>query len=125
MKKLKETEPNRKYLVEYNGNPVKSLKTTWWSTLVRAGIYETVKTKKGVRPLSPKKQARRLRLYDFRHKFASMLLSEGADLKATSELLGHSTPTTTIQVYYHLMERQKREAISRLKIPELTAQSDT
>jgi integrase len=100
VKALLRQDPARTYLVEYNGRPVGSLKTTWWNTLRRAGID------------------RRIRLYDFRHRYATVILSEGADMKAASELMGHSSTATTQAVYYHLQERQKRDAVNLLKIPE-------
>ena len=94
-------DPGRRFLIEYDLEPVTSLKTAWNSTKKRAGI------------------TRRLRLYDLRHWFASNILARGADLKATSELLGHSSPATTLNTYYHILERQKREAINFLEIPSL------
>ena len=120
---IKKKEPGRVFLIEYPrkpGKPVTSIKTAWWNTLRRAGIYkenvpEAVagQTKQIVRG-----QERRIRLYDLRHKFATMLLSSGADIKATSEILGHSNTSTTMTVYYHLMERQKRSAIDLIQIPD-------
>ncbi len=101
LKHLAETDPTRVYVVEYAGRQVGNMKTSWRSTLRRAGI------------------TRRLRLYDLRHWFASSLLSGGADLKATSELLGHASPNTTLSTYYHLLERQKRAAMDHLEIPNL------
>ena len=98
VKGLLRQDPDRAYLVEYNGHPVGSLKTAWWNTLRRAGI------------------TRRVRLYDFRHRYTSDILSQGADVKATSELLGHSSPSTTLNVYYHLQERSKRDAVNLLKV---------
>jgi integrase len=94
-------DPDRDYLIEYKGRPVKTLKTTWGTTLRRAGIE------------------RRLRLYDFRHYYATSILSDGADMKATSQLLGHSSPGITMKVYYHLKEHQQREAINHLQLPDL------
>ncbi len=101
IKSLVESEPKRKFLIEFEGKPVNSLKTAWHAAKKRAGV------------------TRRLRLYDLRHWFATNLLAGGADLKAASELLGHSSPTTTLKTYYHLIERQKREAINMLVPPPL------
>ncbi len=39
------------------------------------------------------------RVYDLRHTFASVLLSEGVPLLYVSNQLGHSKPTTTLQYY--------------------------
>ncbi len=57
---------------------------------------------------------RRLRPYDFRHAFASRILGGHADLKSTSELLGHSRPDTTIRVYQHTINDLHKDAIDRL-----------
>jgi integrase len=98
---LVEAEPGRTWLVEYGGRQVKSLKTAWWATLRRAGI------------------TRRLRPYDLRHWYGSSLLRGGADLKAVSELMGHSSPNLTLSTYYHLVEGQKRAALEHLQVPAL------
>lgn len=105
---LADSEPSRQFLVEYKGNPMGSLKTAWGHALKRAGI------------------TRRLRLYDLRHWYASTLLSGGADIKAASELMGHSSPALTLKTYYHLVENQKRQALNHLTIPSLDySQKDT
>ena len=93
---LIQREPDRQYLIEFKGKPVGSMKTTWKKTLKRAGIV------------------RRLRLYDLRHLYATSLLRAGADLKAVSELMGHSSTRVTGDIYYHLLEGQKRAALDRL-----------
>ncbi|RIX60584.1 site-specific integrase [Paenibacillus nanensis] len=43
----------------------------------------------------------KIRLHDLRHSFASILYAEGLDLKAISEVLGHSNVGTTIKIYTH------------------------
>lgn len=71
--------------------------------------WEIAKKKAGI--------TRRLRLYDLRHAMASMALRNGADLKAISELIGHSRPDTTLNTYQHVTREQHREAVD--KIPDL------
>jgi integrase len=53
-------------------------------------------------------------LHTLRHTFASMLFRKGADVKTVSELLGHADVRTTFNTYIHLIEEQKKSAISLL-----------
>lgn len=106
IKDLARQDPSRVWLVEYKGAQVGSLKTSWRAAKRRAGV------------------SRPLRLYDLRHWYATSLLSGGADLKAASELMGHSNPTTTMRTYYHLLDHQKRAAVTHLNVPDLSAPSD-
>lgn len=54
------------------------------------------------------------RFHDLRHMAASHLIESGADLAVVREILGHSTITTTVNLYGHLTERHKRAAIERI-----------
>jgi integrase len=101
LKTLAEAEPGRTWLIEYEGEPVTTMKTAWKATKRRAGI------------------SRRLRPYDLRHWYATKMLTGGADIKAASELMGHASPRTTLATYYHLMEGQKRAALDHLHVPDL------
>ena len=84
------------WLIEYRGRQVLNLKKSWHGALRRAGIQ------------------RRLRLYDLRHLYATTLIRAGADLKAVSELLGHASPQTTLRVYHHVMDAERRAALDKL-----------
>ena len=44
----------------------------------------------------------KIRIHDLRHSHASMLLNQHVNVAAISKRLGHSTPTTTLQVYAHV-----------------------
>ena len=57
---------------------------------------------------------RRLRPYDFRHKFATYLLQNNADLKSTSEMLGHTRTDTTTRIYQHTSVDRHAAAIKLL-----------
>lgn len=91
MKKIATTD----YLIEFNGKPITSCKTTFLKTVKKAGITYPV------------------RLYDIRHLFASTILANGGDLKAVSKLLGHASTVMTANTYYHELKGEKAVALSR------------
>jgi site-specific recombinase XerD len=64
------------------------------------GYIKQISFKKGYSP------------HTLRHTFASHLLSEGADLKAIKEMLGHSSLATT-QIYTHLTPKNVRDEYIR------------
>ena len=69
-------------------------------------------------------------LHSFRHLFASMLVNEGVDIVTVSGALGHSTVSTTSNIYCHLLENSQAkvsEAITNvLKIsPNDSSASDS
>jgi len=84
------------YIIRYNGLPVRSVKKTYGNAKRRAGI------------------TRRLPPYSFRHAFVTALLARSGNLKAVSEMAGHSRTSTTTMIYQHTDLDQARDAISRL-----------
>lgn len=56
----------------------------------------------------------KIRLHDLRHTFASILHSEGVDLKSISEALGHSDIGTTNKIYTHLFDKTHKETVSAM-----------
>lgn len=55
-----------------------------------------------------------VRFHDLRHTFATLLLEAGEEPKAIQELLGHSTYSTTMDIYAHVTKKGKVNAIKRL-----------
>jgi integrase len=49
--------------------------------------------------------AKTLRMHDLRHTFASLLISQGANVVFVSRQLGHASPAITLHVYAHLFDR--------------------
>jgi integrase len=54
------------------------------------------------------------RLYDLRHTFASLLLTQGAPITYVAAQLGHSKPTTTLQWYAHWLPTSRRTFVDAL-----------
>ena len=48
---------------------------------------------------------KKIRLHDFRHSHASILIGEGVDIVAVSKRLGHSNVSMTLKVYTHLLDK--------------------
>lgn len=55
-----------------------------------------------------------IRFHDLRHTFASILLETGQSMKMVQELLGHSTITTSMDLYAHVTKSAKNKAIESL-----------
>lgn len=50
------------------------------------------------------------RPHDMRHTFAFRLIRNGADVKVVQKMLGHSDPTTTLNIYYKLSDDEMWDA---------------
>ncbi len=59
-----------------------------------------------------KHQLRDHHFHTLRHTFATRCVEQGADAKTLSELLGHSSVKTTLQIYVHPSMEQKRRFLS-------------
>lgn len=56
-----------------------------------------------------------LRVYDLRHSFATILLSEGEHPKVVSEALGHVSVTLTLDVYSHVLPTMFENAAAKME----------
>lgn len=52
--------------------------------------------------------------HTLRHSFATRLMELGADVKTVSELLGHGSAKTTLDIYAHSLLEQRRSAVDKL-----------
>lgn len=50
-------------------------------------------------------------LHGLRHGFASILYSHNVDIKTAAYVLGHAQSSTTLEIYTHLMERDKLASV--------------
>jgi integrase len=57
----------------------------------------------------------RIRFHDLRHTYASLLIEQGENIKYIQSQLGHSSPTVTLNVYAHLMDKRNQESAHKLE----------
>ena len=55
-----------------------------------------------------------LGIHTLRHTFASLLIKKGVDIKIVSDILGHKDVSFTYNIYVHILEEQKVQAMSLL-----------
>jgi integrase len=55
-----------------------------------------------------------IKFHDMRHSCASWLLYNGVDLKIIQEILGHASFSTTADLYSHIVQEKKKEALENL-----------
>ena len=55
-----------------------------------------------------------IRFHDLRHTFASLLLEAGESPKIIQELLGHTSITTTMDIYTHISKQSKIKTVKAL-----------
>ena len=57
----------------------------------------------------------KLNVHSLRHTNASLLIANGADVATVAGLLGHSQVSTTLDIYTHAFDKNKREASRQLQ----------
>ncbi len=87
------------YIITFKGKPVKRLQSSFETALKRAGIKK------------------RVRLYDLRHMYGTLMAKNKADIFALQKLMGHSDIQTTQQYLHHADELKKDAVVNCL--PEL------
>ncbi|MFQ5575350.1 MAG: tyrosine-type recombinase/integrase, partial [Terriglobia bacterium] len=58
---------------------------------------------------------RRVSLHSLRHSYATTLLSQGENIRFVSAQLGHSSVSTTLNLYSHSLPAEGRLAMKRLE----------
>ena len=53
--------------------------------------------------------------HQLRHQFATFLYDAGVDVKSAQRILGHTDVSTTMNIYTHLSESKKEEAVNKIE----------
>ncbi|MCI9397865.1 MAG: site-specific integrase [Lachnospiraceae bacterium] len=56
-----------------------------------------------------------IRFHDLRHTFATLLIESDVSMKVVQELLGHSSITTSMDIYTHVSDAKKEQALACLR----------
>ena len=65
-----------------------------------------------------------LNVHSLRHTAASLFIASGTDVGTVAGLLGHSQPSTTLDIYTHAFDKNKKAANARLNCPPFVRQYD-
>lgn len=60
-------------------------------------------------------QIKGLNFHCLRHTFATRCIENGGDYKSVSEILGHTTINTTLNMYVHPQEKEKRRCVELVR----------
>ena len=64
---------------------------------------------------SEKAKIKKIRIHDFRHSHASLLINIGVPVKQISERLGHDDVTITLSTYAHMYKEKEDELMQKLE----------
>ncbi len=67
----------------------------------------------GLHPLLRRAKLRQVDMHSLRHSFASALINNRAPVTEVSALLGHSMPTTTMNIYSHWFKEEQTGAVAK------------
>jgi integrase len=70
--------------------------------------------KKANEKLDNDKKINNIRIHDFRHSCASLLISKGANISLVSKYLGHSNISTTLNTYTHMFKSEFDDIVKEL-----------
>jgi integrase len=118
-------------LLAFVVNELRRLKLEQAEELLRVGVRQSSDTlvcaRRDGEPLQPQslthefprflarlKDFPRVRFHDLRHSHATQLLLAGVHPKVAQERLGHSTISTTLDLYSHVTATMQEDAASRL-----------
>lgn len=56
-----------------------------------------------------------LNVHSLRHTNASLMIAQGVDVRTVASLLGHAQPSTTLDIYAHAFDKNKKKAQERME----------
>lgn len=56
-----------------------------------------------------------LNVHSLRHTAASLMIAGGTDVATVAGILGHSQPSTTLDIYTHAFDKNKKAASAKLQ----------
>ncbi|WP_195915447.1 tyrosine-type recombinase/integrase [Streptococcus parasanguinis] len=77
-------------------------------------ITKNMIDKKFKQILERDKDLKKIRIHDFRHSHASLLINQGEDYLVVKERLGHASITTTIDTYSHLYPSKQQKLADKI-----------
>lgn len=78
-------------------------------------FLQPTKTRKWLEYILNKYQLPKITTHGFRHTHCSLLFEAGVKIKEVQDRLGHNDVQTTLNIYAHVSEKAKGEAISKLE----------
>lgn len=100
-----DSELGLSHLVTFEGRAVLSIKRAW-ATMMK-NLADPGQE-------GGPRITRRIRPYDLRHAFATEAIAAGADIKAVSDLMGHSSTAMIHKHYQHVVDEQKKKVVQSI-----------
>ena len=97
LQKVRSSDQNNS-MYDYNGKPMNPCTFTYRFKLI---------LKANNLPLD-------LNVHSLRHTNASLLIAQGVDVRTVASLLGHAQASTTLDIYAHAFDKNKRKAQEKL-----------
>jgi len=97
----------------------KALATSWWArdlvftSQVGKPLHRYVPSR-SLKNYCDRLRIPRIRLHDFRHLHASLLLAAGVPVPVVAARLGHSSPNVTLRIYAHMIQEDDAQAVNAL-----------
>lgn len=81
----------------------------------RGGVLDSLVTTQAFHQLLDQAGLPRIRFHDLRHTSASLMLNNGVPVIVVSKILGHSSPSITLNVYGHLFQERQDEYTQQME----------